>query len=60
MVDGDGFLQLMQLAESCFVVPCRKTMMSVIDRKYAALKRTVRGAMIGQHSVTLTTDMWTS
>ena len=35
-------------------------MMSVIDRKYTTLKRTVRGAMIGQHNVTLTTDMWTS
>ena len=41
VVDGDGFLQLMQLAEPRFVVPCRKTMMSVIDRKYTALKRTV-------------------
>ena len=35
-------------------------MMSVIDRKYTALKRTVHGAMIGQHNVTLTADMWTS
>ena len=50
----------MQLAEPRFVVPCKKAMMSVIDRKYTALKRTVRGAMIGQHSVTLTTDIWTS
>ena len=60
VVDGDRFLQVMQLAEPRFVVPCRKTMMSVIDRKYTVLKRTVHEAMIGQHKVTLTTDMWTS
>jgi len=46
VVDGDGFLQLMQVAEPRFVVPCRKTIMSVIDRKYIEVKRTVRGEMI--------------
>jgi len=57
VVDGEGFFQL---AEPQFVVPCRKTIMNVIDRKYTEVKRTVCGAMIGQNCVTLTTDMWTS
>lgn len=60
VVDGIGFLQLMQTAEPRYVVPCRKTMMSVIDTKYRVLKRTVRGAIGSQDSVALTTDMWTS
>ena len=64
MVDGDGFVQLMQIAEPRYVVPCRKTIMSVIDSKCRVLKCAVhvRGAMIGQNFVTLTctTDMWTS
>ena len=60
VVDGEGFLQLMEIAEPQFVVPCRKTIMNVIDRKYTEVKRTVRGAMTGQNCVTLTTDMWTS
>lgn len=61
VVDGKGFLHLMQVSEPCYVVPCRKKMMNVIDIKYTELKRTVRGAMIGGHRITLTTNgMWTS
>ena len=53
VVDGIGFLQLMQTAEPRYVVPCRRTMMSTIDTKYRILKRAVRGAISSQDSVAL-------
>ena len=31
--DGEGFLNLMQIAEPRYSVPCRKTIMSFIDKK---------------------------
>ena len=55
VVDGHGFLNLMNVAEPQCSVPCRKTMMEVIDRKY-----TEHGLIGGESSVTLTTDVWTS
>ena len=60
VVDGHGFLKLMHVAEPQFSVPCRKTVMDVIERKYTELKRNVRGSISGEHYITLTTDMWTS
>ena len=60
VVDGYGFLNLMETAEPRYTVPCRRTIMNLIDRKYSDLKRSVRGSLSGQQCVTLTTDMWTS
>ena len=60
VVDGYGFLSLMDVAEPRFVVPCRRTVMNLIDRKYCELKRSVQGSLSGQQCVTLSTDMWTS
>ena len=60
VVDRAGFLNLMDVAEPRFVVPCRRTVMNHIDRKYYEMKRAVRGSLSGQQCVTLTTDMWTS
>ena len=41
VVDGTGFLSLMNVAESHFVVPCRRTVMNHIDWKYCEMKRAV-------------------
>ena len=60
VVDGRGFLNLMEKTEPRYTVPCRRTIMNAIDRKYCELKRSVRGLLSGQRSVTLTTDIWTS
>ena len=60
VVDGHGFLKLMQVAESQFVVPCRKKMMEIIDCKYTELKCKVHGSVYGEEHVNLTTDIWTS
>ena len=60
VVDGCGFLNLMEIAEPQYTIPCQKTIMNLIDRKYSELKRSVRGSLSGQQCVTLTTDMWTS
>ena len=38
VVDGVGFLKLMQMAEPRYVVPCRKTVMKVIDQQYQGLR----------------------
>lgn len=54
VVDGAGFLRLMELAEPRYVVPCRKTIMEAIDSRY------IKQSVSEQPNVTLTTDMWTS
>ncbi len=41
VVDGVGFLQLMELAEPRYTVPCRKIIMGIIDSRYTELKRSV-------------------
>ena len=60
LVDGLGFLNLMHIAEPCYVVPCRKTMMGIICQKYSELKHIVHGEIAQQNCLSLTTDMWTS
>ena len=37
-VDGQGFLNLMRVAEPRYTVPCRKTVMGLIYQKYHVLK----------------------
>ena len=60
VVDGIGFLKLMQIAEPRFTVPCRKTIMKMIDEKYRTLKHSIHGEIAQQRNISLTTDMWTS
>ena len=60
VVDGAGFLKLMEVAEPRYVVPCRKSVMKVIDQQYLGLKHNVHGELAVQKSLSLTTDMWTS
>ena len=60
VVDGHGFLNLIEKAEPQYSVPCQRAVMNGVDRKYCELKHTVRGFLSGQRCVTLTTDMWTS
>ena len=60
VVDGQVFLNLVEKAEPRYSVPCRRTVMNGVDRKYCELKHTVRGFLSGQRCVMLTTDMWTS
>ena len=59
-IDRQGFLNLMHVAEPRYTVPCRKTVMGIIDQRYHALKDQV-GSLVAQQSfLSLTTDMWTS
>ena len=60
VVDGTGFLKLMQVAEPRYVVPCRKTIMKAIDQQYLSLRHNVHAELAQQKSLSLTTDMWTS
>jgi len=59
-VDGDGFLNLMEVAEPRFVVPCRRTMDTVIDKMYCKTRQSVCQEMDGVSYLCMTTDMWTS
>ncbi|XP_011406608.1 PREDICTED: zinc finger BED domain-containing protein 1-like [Amphimedon queenslandica] len=60
VVDGAGFLNLMHLAEPRYTVPCRKSLMEIIDSRYNDMKRSVCGVVSQQEFITLTSDMWTS
>ena len=57
VVNGSGFLNLMNVAEPSYVVPCRATIHS---RLYDETKAKVMNAVLKQGDVSLTTDMWTS
>ena len=60
VVDGQGFLNLMHVAKPRYKVPCRKTVMDLIDQKYHVLKERIGNQVAQQHVLSLTTDMWTS
>ena len=60
VVDGLGFLNLMEVAQPLYSVPCRRTIMKVIRYKYTSTKRNVRGLISQQESQCLTMDMWMS
>ena len=60
VVDGQGFLNLMHVAEPRYTVPCRKTVMDLIDQKYHVLKERIGNQVAQQRVLSLTTDMWTS
>ena len=60
VVDGEGFLNLMHVAEPRYTVPCRKTVMGLIDQKYHVLKERIGNRVAQQSVLSLTTDIWTS
>ena len=49
VVDGQGFLNLMHVAEPRYKVPCRKTIMDLIDHKYHVLKEQIGNQVAQQH-----------
>ena len=59
-VDGEGFVNLMGIAEPCYNVPCRKTIMSFIDQRFLFMKTHIKSQLEKQSYLSLTTDMWTS
>ena len=60
IVDGTGFLNLMQIAEPRYVVPCRATITARIQSMYAGCKEKLVTILAVQSHISLTTDMWTS
>jgi len=59
-VDGTGFLNLMQIAEPWYIVPCHATITARIQSMYAGCKEKLLAVLAAQSHVSLTTDMWTS
>ena len=41
VVNGQGFLNLMHVVKPRYIVPCRKTVMDLIDQKYHVLKEQI-------------------
>ena len=60
VVDRQGFLNLMLVAEPRYTVPCRKTVIGLIDQKYHILKEHIGDQVAQQSVLSLTTDMWSS
>ena len=60
VVDSVGFLQLMEVAEPRYMVPCRRTVDSYIEKKYFAVKARVQQELKQVDYMGMTTDMWTS
>ena len=50
----------MHVAEPRYTVPCRKTIMGLIDQKYQVLKEQIGNQVAQQSCLSLTMDMWTS
>ena len=60
VVDGQNFLNLMHIVEPRYTVPCRNTVMSLIDQNYRILKEQIGDQVAQQSVLPLTTDMQTS
>ena len=60
IVDGDGFLNLMEVAELRYVVPCRHTIDTVINKMYCSSKQRICDELSSVSCLGMTTDMWTS
>lgn len=61
VVDGDRFLNLMQVAELRYVVPCFHTIdNTMIDKVYCSSKQRVCYELNGVVYLGMTTDMWNS
>ena len=57
IVDSDGFLHLMNVAEPRYVVPCRQTVSNYLDKKYFTVKSIVQQELKKVDHLGLTTDM---
>ena len=61
MVEGEGFLNLMNYLEPGYKVPCRKSITSIIHQKYEIAKHKLKDKLEREaNSIALTTDIWTS
>ena len=57
IVDGDGFLNLMEVAEPRYVVSCRRTIDTVIDKMYCSSKQRICDELSSVSYLGMTTDM---
>ena len=58
-VEGTGFLHLMEVAELCFTVPCRKYFLkTVIPAMYSQEKEKVQRSLDEVRFCSITTDLW--
>ena len=60
VVDDIGFLNLMNVAEPRYIVPCRSTIKRRIDERYLHERSRVKASLHSVEYMTCTTDMWTS
>lgn len=60
LVDDTNFKNLINFLEPKYVVPSRKTITAVIERKYDSIHDDLKMKLATSGSVSLTTDCWTS
>ena len=60
VIDGDGFLNLMEVAGPRYVVPCCRTIDTVIDKMYYSSKQRICDELSSVSCLGMTTDMWMS
>ncbi|KAJ7997536.1 hypothetical protein DPEC_G00230030 [Dallia pectoralis] len=59
IVDDDGFRELLHVLDPTYVIPTRKGLKAMVDRKYKDAKEKVREQLQEVAAVSLTSDMWT-
>ena len=59
VVDGVGFIKLLNVLEPGYVVPSQPHIMSILRQQYLSLLKKVRHSLEMRH-VAITTDIWTS
>lgn len=60
IVEGEGFRELMSIVAPSYTVPCRNTIRSRVQQRYANEKTALTSILEAVPSVAITTDTWTS
>lgn len=60
IVEGEGFLQLMELVAPDYKVPCRNTVRARIVKRYDSEKDRLTSELASVPTASITTDTWTS
>lgn len=58
-VEKRGFTKLMKLLAPRYPIPSRKTVTSLMEKKYAYLSNLVKEDLLKVRNVSITTDIWT-
>ncbi|KAK7909453.1 hypothetical protein WMY93_014137 [Mugilogobius chulae] len=60
IVEGEGFREFVKLAAPTYVLPSRKSLKAMVEKKYVEEKEKAKADVKEATAVCLTSDMWTS